>query len=68
MHKQVLKWSLILFLIAVIGAFCNFFKALKLGNIGGALISKARKKLFKKYLELEMGFFDFEENNPNGLL
>ena len=68
MHKQVLKWSLILFLIAVIGAFCNFFKALKLGNIGGALVSKARKNLFKKYLELDMGFFDFEENNPNGLL
>ena len=68
MHKEVLKWSLILLLITLIGACCNFFKALKLGKIGGVLVSKTRKNLFKKYLELEMGFFDFEENNPNGLL
>ena len=68
MHKQVLKWSLILLLITFIGAFCNYFKALKLGETGGGLVSIIRKNLFRKYLELHIGFFDFEENNPNGLL
>ena len=68
MYKSVLKWSLILLCITFIGAFCNYCKVLNLSNIGSSLVSKIRKKLFRKYLELHMGFFDFDYNNPNGLL
>ena len=68
MHHKVLKWSLILLLITFIGAFCNYFRSLKLGEIASNLVTKIRKNLFRKFLELHVGFFDFESNNPNGLL
>ena len=68
MHKKVLKWALILLLITFIGVFLNYFQILKLGEIGSSLVNKIRKNLFKKYLELHMGFFDFDENNPSRLL
>ena len=68
MHHKVLKWALILLLVTVIGIFFNYFKILKLGEIGSSLVSKIRKNLFRKYLELHMGFFDFEVNSPSRLL
>ena len=64
MYHQVLKWSLILLLIGAIGTIGNYFSCLKLEVIGGYLGSTLRDKLLKKYLELHMGFFDFESNNP----
>ncbi len=68
MRSEVLKWALILFAITIFALVCNYFKALKLGELGSSVVSQLRKKLFKKYLELDMGFFDFETNNPNELL
>ena len=68
MKHLSLKWALILLLITFIGAFCNYFRALKLGEVGSALVSKTRKNIYKKFLELHMGFYDFESNNPAGLL
>ena len=68
MKKRVLKWALILFLIVFVGAVCNYFKALKLGVLGSAVVSKIRKNLFLKYLQLHMGFYDYDYNNPNGLI
>ena len=68
MRHMVLKWALILLAVTFFGAICNYFKSLKLGELGSAVISKTRKNLFKKYLELHIGFFDFESNDPSGLL
>ena len=68
MKKEVLKWSLILLAITIVSIVCNYFKALKLGELGSSVTSKLRKRLFKRYLELDMGFFDYESNNPNELL
>ena len=68
MYKQSLKWALILLLVTFIGAFCNYFKSLKLGELASTVSSKTRKSLFRKFLELHMGFYDFESNNPSGLL
>ena len=68
MRHMVLKWALILLAVTFFGAICNYFKVLKLGELGSAVISKTRKNLFKKYLELHIGFFDFESNDPSGLL
>ena len=68
MKKEVLKWALVLLAITIFAVVCNYFKALKLASLGSTVISKLRKKLFRKYLELHMGFYDFESNNPNELL
>ena len=68
MYKQSLKWALILLLVTFIGAFCNYFKSLKLGELASTVSSKTRKSLFRKFLELHMGFYDFESNIPSGLL
>ena len=68
MKKEVLKWSLVLLAITIVAVICNYFKALKLVELGSIVTSKLRKALFKKYLELHMGFFDYETNNPNELL
>ena len=68
MKKEVLKWSLVLLAITIVAVICNYFKALKLAELGSIVTSKLRKILFKKYLEFHMGFFDFETNNPNELL
>ena len=68
MRHKVLKWALILLVVTFFGAICNYFKVLKLGELGSAVVSKTRKNLFKKYLKLHIGFFDFESNEPSGLL
>ena len=68
MRHEVLKWSLVLLAITIMANVCNYFKALKISALGSTVTSKLRKRLFKKYLELHMGFFDFESNNPNELL
>jgi ABC-type multidrug transport system fused ATPase/permease subunit len=68
MRHMVLKWALILLVVTFFGAICNYFKVLKLGELGSTVVSKTRKNLFKKYLELHIGFFDFESNDPSGLL
>lgn len=65
MYHQVSKWALILLLVGCIGALGNYFSSLKLGEIGKHLGNTIRNKLFHKYLELHMGFFDFESNNPS---
>ena len=47
MRHMVLKWALILLVVTFFGAICNYFKALKLGELGSAVVSKTRKNLFK---------------------
>ena len=68
MKKLSLKWALILLLVTFIGAFCKYFKSLKLGELASNVSSKTIKSLFRIFLELHMGFYDFESNNPSGLL
>ena len=51
MKKEVLKWALVLLAITIFAVVCNYFKALKLASLGSTVISKLRKKLFRKYLE-----------------
>ena len=66
--KGIVKWSLIFLLIVFIWVICDYFRTSKLGELGSNVSSKARKSLFQKYLELHMGFYDFESNNPSSLL
>ena len=68
MKRGVLKWSFILLLVALVWVYCDYVCNLKLNNLGSIVESKTRKKLIKKYLELQMGFFDFESNSSSSLL
>ena len=66
--KGVLKWALLFLLVVFIWVVCDFFKNRGLNELSYNLTAKTRRNLFQKYLELHMGFYDFESNNPAGLL
>ena len=68
MRSEVMKWALVLLAITLFAISFNYLKSLKLGSLGSNITSKLRKALFKRYLELDMSFYDFESNNPNELL
>ena len=63
-----LKWSLYHLPIAFIGGLSIFLKTWKLDCLGAIITSKMRKKVFNKYLELHLGFFDLDINSPGSLL
>ena len=66
--KDGLRWSLYHLGIAVIGGIALFLKTWKLEGLGAVVTSKMRKKVFKKYLELNLGFYDIDYNSPGSLL
>ena len=66
--KDGLKWSLFHLGIAVVGSVSIFLKSWKLEGLGAVITSKMRKKVFKKYLELHLGFYDIDYNSPGSLL
>ena len=68
MKKKVMIWAWVLFGIVLVGNVANYFKVLNLSQLGANVVSKTRKALYKKFLELHMGFYDFESNTPSGLL
>ena len=41
---------------------------MKLEGLGAIITSRIRKKIFQKYLELHVGFYDIDSNSPGGLL
>ncbi len=68
MKKQVLKWSLILLLVVAIWIICDFMTNYIFGGLASTVASKTRTNLMRKYLEMHVGFFDFEANFPSFLL
>ncbi len=66
--KDGLRWSLYHLGIAVIGGIALFLKTWKLEGLGDVVTSKMRKKVFKKYLELNLAFYDIDYNSPGSLL
>ena len=63
-----LRWSLYHIGIAVIGAISIFIKTWKLEGLGAIITSRMRMKVFQKYLQLHLGFFDIDYNSPGSLL
>ena len=53
---------------AVLIAIFMFFKIYSLDVISSFLTSNFRKKIFSKYLELSMEFYDKVDNSPGALL
>lgn len=66
--KDGLRWSLYHLGIAVLGGVSIFIKSWKLESLGAVITSKMRKRVFKKYLELDLQFFDQDKNSPGSLL
>ena len=66
--KDGLKWSLFHLGIAVMGSVSIFLKNWKLEGLGAVITAKMRKNVFKKYLELNLGFYDIDYNSPGSLL
>ena len=67
-RKDGLLWSLLHLGIAVLGGVSIFLKTWKLESLGAIITSKMRKNVFKKYLELDLKFYDQDYNTPGSLL
>ena len=63
-----LRWSLYHLGIAVIGGVTIFLKTWKLESLGGVITAKMRKRVFRKYLELNLEFYEQDYNTPGSLL
>ena len=68
MKKNVLKWSLFILVLVFFWVICDYINNKKLGKLGSIITKKTRKRLIQKYLELHLGYFDFESNPTSGLL
>ena len=68
MKREGLRWSLFHLGIAVIGGIAIFLKVYYLDGLGAIITAKMRKKVFRKYLQLHLGFFDLDYNSPGSLL
>ena len=67
-NKQGKKWGLIFFCVALGFGLFIFIKILKLDTVGSVISSEMRKEVIKKYLQLHVGFYDWDENSPGALL
>ena len=61
-------WGTVYLIDSIFIAIFLFFKLYSLDTISSFLTSNLRKMIFKKYLELDMSFFDEIENSPGALL
>ena len=61
-------WALMHLPVAFIGFLMIFLKNWKLEVLGSIMTSRMRKKIFQKYLELHMGYYDVDSNTPGALL
>ena len=68
MKKDTNFWGSLYIIDSVFIAIFMFLKLYSLDIISSFLTSNLRKMIFKKYLELHMGFYDKVENSPGALL
>ena len=68
MEKDTIFWGVGYLINAVLIAIFMYFKIYALDVISSFLTSNLRKKIFAKYLELSMDFYDKVENSPGALL
>ena len=62
------KYALLYLLMAFLSGLLLFFKIWKFRTIGSILCCSMRKIIINKYLYMDMGFFDEDENAPGALL
>lgn len=66
--NYALKYCLIYLLIASLNGILLFLKLWKVESLGSIITCSLRKKVFDKYLKINVGFYDKEENSPGALL
>ena len=66
--KTGLKWCMVHLAIAIVIGLSAFLKIYYLEGLGALITSTMRKRVFKKYLELHVGFYDLSYNSPGALL
>ena len=71
--KKVIKddglfWSMMYLVVAVCQAITIFLKISNLETLGSLVTCKMRKIVIEKYLQLHVGFYDFDQNAPGALL
>ena len=66
-RSRGLKFAFVYMGLAVFGGLTLFLKMWKLQSLGAVISMKIKRKIFEKYLELHMGFFDIKENSPGAL-
>ena len=67
-NKDTKFWGIAYLVDSIFIAIFLYFKLFSLDTISSFLTSNLRKMIFKKYLELDMEFFDKMENSPGALL
>ena len=68
MERETNFWGISYIINATLIAIFMYFKLYSLDVISSFLTSNLRKKIFSKYLELPMEFYDKVENSPGALL
>ena len=68
MKSETFILSLSYIIFGFFGGIAIIIKIWKLQVLGAVISSKMKKKVIKKYLELDMGYFDIPSNSPGALL
>ncbi len=71
--KKVIKddglfWSMMYLIVAAVQAITVFLKICNLETLGSVVTCKMRKIVIEKYLQLHVGYYDYDQNAPGALL
>ena len=66
-ESDIFPFIIFFIIISVVGGLSIFLKIWKLQSLGLIISLKIKKKMIKKYLELNMSYFDNNENSPGTL-
>ena len=67
-NKKGLLWGMIYLVVTVVMFFALFIKLWGLDSTGSYITTKMRKIVIKKYLEMHMSFYDYDQNSPGALI
>jgi ABC-type multidrug transport system fused ATPase/permease subunit len=67
-NKKGLLWGMIYLVVTIAMFFALFIKLWGLDSTGSYITTKMRKIVIKKYLEMHMSFYDYDQNSPGALI
>ena len=66
-EEDSIKFVIFYILVSIIGGLSIFLKMWKMQSLGLIISIKIKKKIFEKYLELQMSYYDINKNSPGAL-
>ena len=66
-EEDSIKFVIFYILVSIIGGLSIFIKMWKMQSLGLIISIKIKKKIFEKYLELQMSYYDNNKNSPGAL-